>query len=422
MNEKINATLIPKGGISMKHIWTGSHKRLLAAFTTVVLSASFSVAGGLYLNEFGTPAMGTAGAGAHAWANDASTSFHNAAGMTRLEGNHLMVSGGFLYASIEFDPDPSTPVPGNDGGQAGGPAPILAAFYTHSVSEKLKLGLNVISISAAIMEYDDNWTGRYLVEEVKLFTLTLNPSIAYKVNDWLSIGGGVGLLYGAFDETIAIPTGSGSDGSVNIDGDDTQVSFNLNTLFELTDSTRFGLTYVSKVEPSFDGDITLSPLSVQAQINSEIILPQLLRGSFFHKLNDRWDLVGTIGWEDWSAFENITLSTSRGDQLIPRNWDDTWHFGAGIHYRVNEDMILQTGVAYDTSPIDDAKDRTPDMPMDEQIRLAFGLQYDWTEKINIGGAFTYAFYGDAAIDKQFMVGDYKSNDLYFFALKISWKL
>ena len=66
-----------------------------------------------------------------------------------------------------------------------GPAPLLAAFYTHSVSEKLKLGLNLISVSAAIMEYDDNWTGRYLVEEVKLFTLTLNPSIAYKVNDWL---------------------------------------------------------------------------------------------------------------------------------------------------------------------------------------------------------------------------------------------
>jgi long-chain fatty acid transport protein len=62
------------------------------------------------------------------------------------------------------------------------------------------------------------------------------------------------------------------------------------------------------------------------------------------------------------------------------------------------------------------------MPMDEQIRLAFGLQYDWTEKINIGGAFTYAFYGDAAIDNKFLVGDYKSKDLYFFALNISWKL
>ena len=67
------------------------------------------LAGGLYLNEFGTPAMGTAGAGAQALANDASTAFHNAAGMTRLEGEEVMVTGGLLYADLKFDPDPNTP-------------------------------------------------------------------------------------------------------------------------------------------------------------------------------------------------------------------------------------------------------------------------------------------------------------------------
>jgi long-chain fatty acid transport protein len=88
------------------------------------------LAGGLYLNEFGTPAMGTSGAGAQALANDASTAFHNVAGMTRLEGEELMVSGGLLYYDSEFDPDPNTPIPGSDGGNAGGPGPILGAFYS----------------------------------------------------------------------------------------------------------------------------------------------------------------------------------------------------------------------------------------------------------------------------------------------------
>jgi long-chain fatty acid transport protein len=44
-------------------------------------------AGGLYLNEFATPSMGTAGAGAQAWADNASTAFFNPAGMTQLDGN-----------------------------------------------------------------------------------------------------------------------------------------------------------------------------------------------------------------------------------------------------------------------------------------------------------------------------------------------
>jgi long-chain fatty acid transport protein len=396
-------------------------KRFWGIFITGLLLTSSAQAGGLFLNEFGTPAMGTAGAGAHAWANDASTSFHNAAGMTRLEGNQLMLSGGLLFASIEFDPAPNTPVFGDDGGQAGGPGPILGAFYVHSVSDDFKLGLNVISISAALMDYGDTWTGRYLVKDVTLFTLTVNPSVAYKVNDWLSIGGGVGLLYGYLDEHIAVPTDSLMDGEVKINGDDFKANFNLNALFEVSDSTRFGLTYVYKIEPSFNGDITLNPLSLSAQINAEIVFPQFLRGSVYHDLNNRWAVVGTIGWEQWSDFENITISTPRGEQLIPRNWDDTWHFAGGVHYKATEDVLLQFGMAYDTSPIDDAEDRTPDMPMDEQIRVAFGAQYDWSDTLNIGGAFTYAFYGDAEINNDLLVGDYKSNELYFFALNANWK-
>ena len=84
----------------------------------VVLSAiilfmcpNISLAGGLYINEFGTPSMGVAGAGANAVAVDASTSFHNAAGMTRIDGKELMGTGGLLYATVKFDPDEDTPIP-----------------------------------------------------------------------------------------------------------------------------------------------------------------------------------------------------------------------------------------------------------------------------------------------------------------------
>ena len=72
---------------------------LLPAFTGPAWS------GGLYLNEFGTPSMGVAGAGANAVASDASTSFHNAAGMTRIKGKEVMGTGGLLYATVKFDPD-----------------------------------------------------------------------------------------------------------------------------------------------------------------------------------------------------------------------------------------------------------------------------------------------------------------------------
>ena len=117
--------------------------RVVIALTA--LAAGPAWAGGLYLNEFGTPTMGTAGAGASALAENASTAFHNAAGMTRLDGTELMITGGFLSVSAEFDPAPDTPVPGSDGGDAGGPAPLLGLFYVRPLSEKWTFGINSVS-------------------------------------------------------------------------------------------------------------------------------------------------------------------------------------------------------------------------------------------------------------------------------------
>ena len=90
-------------------------------------------------------------------------------------------------------------------------------------------------------------------------------------------------------------------------------------------------------------------------------LARFIKFCGYHKLNDRWALLGTVGWENWSAFEDVNISTERGSQKIPRNWDDTWTFAAGVHFRPVDKWLLQLGFAYDTSPVD-SKDRTPDMP------------------------------------------------------------
>ena len=158
-----------------------------------------SQAGGLYIGEFGTPSMGTAGAGANAGASDASTSFHNPAGMTRIRGKELMVTGGLIYSTVKFDPDFDTPIPGGNGGDAGGPAPLGGAFYVHSISERLKLGANVISITGAMLDYNNNWTGRYLNTDVTLLTVTFFPTIADRITDWLSVGGGPQVMYAGLE-------------------------------------------------------------------------------------------------------------------------------------------------------------------------------------------------------------------------------
>jgi len=328
--------------------YSTGHLLAVLCFSLVLGLPTVGIGGGLYLNEFGTPSMGVAGAGANAVAVDASTSFHNAAGMTRLKGKELMATGGLLNATVEFDPDDDTPIPGSDGGDAGGPAPIIGGFYVHSLSDRWKLGANLITITGAVLDYDDDWTGRYLNTEVTLLTVTFFPSIAYRVNNWLSLGGGPQIMYADLEMKAMAPPPFGS-GEVKIDGNDVAFGFGLGALFEVSERTRFGLVYQSEIEPEFDGDVSIDPPGISVSTDTTITLAQFVNLAGYHEINERWALLGTVGWEDWSAFEDVNISTDRVDQKIPRNWKDTWKFAAGVHFRPVEKWLLQLGFAYDTS-------------------------------------------------------------------------
>lgn len=208
-----------------------------------------------------TPNMGTAAAGAQARADTAATAFENVAGMTRLEQSEMMVGAGVAIGDVRFDPDDDTPIPGTGSGQAGGPAPIMSLNYVHKITEDLRAGLGLISISGASLDYNDGWVGRFQNQEVDLLTFSAIPSLAYRVTDWLSVGAGAQILYATLDVKSALPTPRRpGDGKVKIeDADDTDVGFVGGVLLEPIEGTRVGLVYQSKVEPKLSGKVKIEP-------------------------------------------------------------------------------------------------------------------------------------------------------------------
>ena len=396
----------------------------LVGFLLVSGGYAPAVAGGLYLNEFATPSMGTAGAGAEALADDASTNFafHNPAGMTRLEGNQFSAGAALLVGNTKFDADSDTPFGGGNGGDQAGLAPLLGSHGVISVSDDLKFGMSVFSVSGAALDPDNSWTGRYQLQKIELLTLTANPSVAYKLSDKLSYGAGVSLMYANLDYELAAPPGG--SGQVEIDGDDFEFGFNFGVLYEFSPKTRVGITYVSKMEPEFDGDLDIKTGGGQNfSTDSELkfTFPQLIRVGAYHELNDQWALLGTVGWEDWSEFDSFEVSTDQGGGSIETDWKDTYHFSGGVHYRPHEDWLLQAGITYDTSPVSDGN-RTADLPMDRQIRYAVGAQHQWSDRLTVGGAFEFIDLGDAEIDNpNALVGDYKTNYAFVGALNFNYK-
>jgi len=183
----------------------GMRKLMLSVGLVCLLASGTSFGGGLWLYEEATPDMGVGGAGRQAAGLDASTASGNPAAMTRLD--RTQIEGGFLglYVDSKFDVKNSSNG-SNGGGNAGYFSPAGTMYLVHSVSPDFKIGLGVGSYFGLGISYSNEWAGKYYVQSASFTTMAVNPTIAYKLTDWVSVGGGVSAVQGNMSERVIVPS------------------------------------------------------------------------------------------------------------------------------------------------------------------------------------------------------------------------
>jgi long-chain fatty acid transport protein len=265
----------------------------IAVAITALLGADAALAGGLYVPIIGTPTTGTSGAGANARAADASTAVENPAGMTRLDDHQLVTSLAPGFADVQFDVDES-PAGGGDGGQQGGFVPISSNQYVHKLSDRWRLGLSLLSISGAGLDPNNDWAGRNEVTEESLLTLTLAPTAAFRVCDWLSVGGGVGITYGRLDMKLRLPFGVLGEPTLKLkDMDDVAVAPIASILLEPLDNLRIGVLYQGETDLHLKGKGRLGGMESNLKLN--LPLAQAVRSSILFAPTERVTLLGSAG-------------------------------------------------------------------------------------------------------------------------------
>ena len=264
------------------------------------------------------------------------------------------------------------------------------------MNDRWAVGVSVVALTGAALDYDDDWAGRYQVQDVSIIVIGAVPSISYRVTDKLSVGASVPVMYSELDMDVAVPNANspvqGPDGKINLDGDDVQVAGSVSFLYEFSERTRLGGRATSKFDFEYDGDISAELLG-QVGVETNLTMAAIARVGLSHDLNQQWSLHATWGWDNWSELQDVFISTTAGGAVLPRNWEDTYHYAVGADYRLDRHWTLRAGIAYDTDPVD-AKDRTADMPMDEQYRYAAGFDYLRESGMRISGSLVYADYGE----------------------------
>jgi long-chain fatty acid transport protein len=418
---------------------TRTDKTVLSLAVAGVFAGSFSQAhaSAFALIEQSASGLGNAFAGAAAAAEDASTIYYNPAGMSLLKGPTQISTGlAFINVSSKFTDggsqpsgtalapvNPAAPRPlGGTGGNAGGPAFVPNFYAAGDIAPDWKFGLGVGVPFGLKTQYDADWLGRFQAIKSELTTININPALSWKVNDTLSLGGGVSyqqidaeltsavnyvaLVFaapgGGAGPASAIPPGN-AEGTVSVTGSDGAWGYNLGAMIQATPDTRVGIAYRSSISYHVTGSATFANAPVpnlNGGVKLDIKMPDSASVALHQRLGSNWTLLADVTWTGWSKIKDLTIVRDSGTVLssTPENFKDTYRYGLGATYRHSDAWSFKMGVAVDQSPVNDT-DRTPRLPDKDRTWLSFGAKYGLSNDTTVDVGYAHLFVKDASINQ-----------------------
>lgn len=418
---------------------------LAAASRTAVASAlgmaaimSTAHGSGFQIREQSGTAIANATAGASALAADATYMNYNPASIGFIEGTEIAVAGSVILPTFEVDNASADPVfaPGsgaygaNDSAEGSTNAFVPALAMKTDLNPDIALGLSISAPWGLATEYDDDWAGRFHAVETDLLTINVNPVIAFRVNPKLTIAGGIQAQYaeatlsnkvdyGLIGAGAGVPgaaPAAGQEGLATVEGDDWAFGFNLGLLYQVTDATRVGVAYRSKLDHEITGDAEFDADNATAAAirdalrlgggiftdpggTADLNLPAVLSLGVSHEVNDRLTLLGEVSWTQWSQFEELVVEfdDNTPDSETTYEWDDTYMVAVGANYQLTDRWTLRGGIGYDESPVN-ADNRTPRIPDSDRTWLGVGASFEPAENLTLSGTYVHIFMDDGEID------------------------
>ena len=109
----------------------------------------------------------------------------------------------------------------------------------------MRFGIGAYSDFGLSANFGSQWAGRYYVNRESLITMKVNPSIAYQLNEWLSVGAGFSFAVArlTFKSQINNLLPRVGDGSMSFESWDEAFGGNVGILVTPVSKLRMGLTY-----------------------------------------------------------------------------------------------------------------------------------------------------------------------------------
>jgi long-chain fatty acid transport protein len=293
-----------------------------------------------------------------AQADDPSALHYNPAGMTQLEGVQVYAGTLLVGGHYDYTSPTGTTFRGNVDGTVAFPPPINV-YLTGNLKnlnlrplKNLTLGLGLNSPFGLIVNYPKQVPFSALDTRATLPLLDIKPTAAYRVNEYLSIGGGLDIYTfasfageGAAEVQSFVPPGTNLELRVK----DSAVGWNVGVLitpWRTNEKPRLNLAFVYRSHTTLNlkgGFLVNGGLFADAAVDFH--LPQIFTwGVALWPVRDdhrEWKFEVDVDYADWSSFKNLDIRLSNGTTLSePRDWKGVFIIRVGTEYKWLNPAIL----------------------------------------------------------------------------------
>lgn len=377
---------------------------LLGTVAVIGLGAGQAQAAGFYIQEQSVRGLGAAFSGSASNLQDPSTIFFNPAGMTQLQGTQAQAAVNLLIPNADVDNNGTTApvgIPAGVGGDSGNPydpTPVPNGFLSHQFNDKLWFGIGVTAPFGLGSDYGDTWFGRFDSTKTELAVIDIQPTVAYEIAPWASIGVGVNIQHSDADlrNSVNLAALALGEGRNKLTGDDWGFGYSVGMQLKPFDGTTIGLNYKSEVHHELDGKIEINTLAgapvaaLSSNGKAKLVTPDHATIGIAQKLNDRWTVQGQATWFGWNNFDHISAYRDNGAlaSRVDQNYQTTWAFAVGAEYVASDSWTLRGGVQFDETPTTDEY-RTTRTPDGDRIWASLGATYSIAPQWDLDMAATY---------------------------------
>lgn len=339
--------------------------RLLAAFVFGVMPMTVHANGLRLVSQDGfATARGEAFV---ATADNPSAIYYNPAGIAQLNGDDLRAGIYGIYYDPTFRP-PSGAL--NNGKTYRVDKQFAAApqlFYTHSLKElPLTFGLGIYAPYGGNLSWPQDTGFRTVALKSSLTYLRLNPVIALKLGDRLSIAAGINVDYADIDLEQGLR--SQSEPLINyfrFSGDGFSVGYNFGLLVHPFEKISLGMTIRGQTAFTMDGETRfeqqpfIAPTTIPAQADFKFPLTAVFGISL--RPTQKWNLEFDADYTDWSSFGTVTIRQQQTppfpvQQNIPvtLDWRASWMYELGVTRYFTNGWHASAGYVFNENSVPDS--------------------------------------------------------------------